>query len=44
MLFTVPLYFQVTQNLSSTQAGARLVPSVTGNAIGGIVAGILIRK
>lgn len=42
-MFTVPLYFQVTQRLSSTSAGARLLPAVIGNACGGIVAGSIIR-
>jgi hypothetical protein len=44
MVFTVPLYFQVTQRSSSTGVGARLFPAVAGNAIGGILSGHLIRK
>lgn len=44
MMFTVPLYFQVTKKMSSSAAGSHLLPAVIGNAIGGIVAGSLIRK
>lgn len=44
MVFTVPLYFQVTQGSSSTIAGAHLFPAVAGNAIGGIFSGYLIRR
>ncbi|CEL03707.1 hypothetical protein ASPCAL04853 [Aspergillus calidoustus] len=44
MMFTVPLYFQVTQRVSSTVAGAHLVPAVLGNTIGGLSAGMFIRK
>ena len=44
MLFSVPLYFRITTNASNTQAGAYLFPSVLGNAIGGIIAGYVIRR
>lgn len=44
MMMTVPLYFQVTQRMSSSAAGSHLLPAVIGNAVGGIMAGILIRK
>ncbi|KAL3457151.1 major facilitator superfamily domain-containing protein [Aspergillus heterothallicus] len=44
MMFTVPLYFQVTQKVSSTVAGAHLIPAVLGNTIGGLSAGIFIRR
>ncbi|KAF6830412.1 major facilitator superfamily transporter [Colletotrichum plurivorum] len=44
LLFSVPLYFQVTQRVSNTIAGFHLFPAVAGNAIGGIFAGYLIRK
>jgi MFS family permease len=44
MLFSVPLYFRVTTNASNTRGGSYLFPSVMGNAIGGIVAGYLIRR
>lgn len=43
-MFTVPLYFQVTQNASSTLAGAHLFPAVIGNTVGGIIAGVSIQK
>ncbi|KAK2597096.1 hypothetical protein N8I77_012964 [Diaporthe amygdali] len=44
MMFSVPLYFQVTQKMSNTAAGAHLMPAVIGNAIGGILSGYFIRN
>jgi predicted MFS family arabinose efflux permease len=44
MLFSVPLYFQVTQRASTTVAGGHLVPAVIGNTLGSLVAGIFIRR
>jgi len=43
-MFCVPLYFQLTQRASSAEAGAHLFPAVTGNAIAGILCGVLIKK
>ncbi|KAL0767203.1 hypothetical protein CaCOL14_010053 [Colletotrichum acutatum] len=44
LMFSVPLYFQVTQRVSNTVAGIHLFPAVFGNAVGGVLAGYLIRK
>ncbi|KAB8074279.1 major facilitator superfamily domain-containing protein [Aspergillus leporis] len=44
MLFSVPLYFQVTQRASATVAGGHLVPAVVGNTVGGLLAGNVIRR
>ncbi|KAJ5951515.1 uncharacterized protein N7479_009928 [Penicillium vulpinum] len=44
MMFSVPLYFQVTQRASTTVAGVHLIPAVIGNTVGGLVAGIFIRR
>ncbi|OJJ43640.1 hypothetical protein ASPZODRAFT_136092 [Penicilliopsis zonata CBS 506.65] len=44
MMFTVPLYFQVTESASATVAGAHLIPAVIGNTIGGLMAGAFIRR
>ncbi|KAH7029823.1 major facilitator superfamily domain-containing protein [Microdochium trichocladiopsis] len=44
LLFSVPLYFQVTQRVSNKVAGAYLIPAVVGNAIGALVAGIVIKR
>lgn len=44
MMFTVPLYFQVTARASSTVAGAHLIPAVAGNTIGGLASGMFIRR
>jgi hypothetical protein len=44
LMFSVPLYFQVTERTSNTVAGAHLFPAVAGNAVGGIIAGLLIKK
>lgn len=44
MMYSVPLYFQVTQRSSSTIAGAHLFPAVVGNTIGALAVGYLIKK
>lgn len=44
MMFTVPLYFQVTARVSPTVAGAHLFPAVAGNAVGGLLTGFLIKR
>ncbi|KAK3949854.1 major facilitator superfamily domain-containing protein [Pseudoneurospora amorphoporcata] len=46
IMFTVPLYFQVTSTPrpSATVAGAHLVPAVVGNAVGGIISGSAIKR
>lgn len=44
VMFTVPLYFQITTSVSMTEAGAHLVPAVVGNAVGGLLSGALIRR
>ncbi|KUI57106.1 Vacuolar membrane amino acid uptake transporter fnx2 [Cytospora mali] len=44
MMYSVPLYFQVTQKMSNTAAGAHLLPAVIGNAVGGIMSGYFIRN
>ncbi|KAE8165168.1 major facilitator superfamily domain-containing protein [Aspergillus tamarii] len=44
MLFSVPLYFQVSQRASATVAGGHLVPAVVGNTVGGLLAGTFIRR
>ncbi|KAL3476703.1 major facilitator superfamily domain-containing protein [Aspergillus californicus] len=44
MMFTVPLYFQVTARASSALSGAHLIPAVLGNTVGGLAAGFFIRR
>jgi MFS family permease len=44
LMFAVPLYFQITAAASSTVAGAHMVPAVFGNAVGGIISGMVIKK
>ncbi|OJK02361.1 hypothetical protein ASPACDRAFT_58683 [Aspergillus aculeatus ATCC 16872] len=44
MMFSVPLYFQVTSRASATVAGGHLVPAVIGNTLGGLIAGASIRR
>lgn len=44
LMFAVPLYFQVTERASNTVAGARLTPAVVGNAFGGILAGLIVKR
>jgi formate/nitrite transporter FocA (FNT family) len=40
----VPMYFQVSAHASLTNAGAHLMPSVIGNAVGGLLAGFVIKR
>ncbi|KAF7521598.1 hypothetical protein PCG10_008213 [Penicillium crustosum] len=44
LMFSVPLYFQVTQRASTTEAGVHLIPAVVGNTLGGLLAGMFIRR
>lgn len=44
LMFAIPLYFQVTASASNTVAGAHLIPAVAGNAIGGILSGLIITR
>ncbi|KAF4945099.1 hypothetical protein FSARC_14521 [Fusarium sarcochroum] len=44
MMYTVPIYFQVSQRVSSTVAGAHLFPAVIGNTVGGIATGLIIKR
>ncbi|KAH7130146.1 major facilitator superfamily domain-containing protein [Dendryphion nanum] len=44
LMFAVPLYFKITTRASNTVAGAHLVPAVAGNAIGGILSGVFIKR
>ena len=43
-MLLVPLYFQVSAHASVTTAGAHLMPSVMGNAVGGLMTGYIIRR
>lgn len=43
-MFLIPGYFQVTRNVTPGEAGALMVPSVFGNAIGALITGVLISK
>ncbi|EPE32005.1 MFS general substrate transporter [Glarea lozoyensis ATCC 20868] len=44
MMLLVPLYFQVSAHATVTNAGAHLMPSVIGNAAGGLVTGYVIKR
>ncbi|KAL8669469.1 MAG: hypothetical protein Q9168_005942 [Polycauliona sp. 1 TL-2023] len=44
VMYTIPLYFQITARATITNAGAHLFPAVCGNAIGGLVSGFVIRR
>jgi len=41
-MMLVPMYFEVSDHASVTTAGAHLMPSVLGNATGGILSGLII--
>lgn len=43
-MYTVPIYFQITQNASSTVAGAHLFPAVVGVATAGLFGGHFIKR
>ncbi|QKX63807.1 uncharacterized protein TRUGW13939_10978 [Talaromyces rugulosus] len=44
MMYTIPLYFQITSRASASSAGAHLVPAVVGNAVAGILSGAFIKR
>jgi hypothetical protein len=44
MMYTIPLYFQVTARSSATVAGAHMIPAVVGNAFAGLAAGATIKR
>ncbi|KAK4241185.1 major facilitator superfamily domain-containing protein [Achaetomium macrosporum] len=44
LMFSVPLYFQITARASNTAAGTHLVPAVVGNALGGLISGLIIKR
>jgi MFS family permease len=44
MMMLVPMYFQVSAHATVTNAGAHLMPSVIGNAMGGLLTGLIIRR
>jgi MFS family permease len=43
LLYYVPIYFQTVLSLSSTAAGARLIPQSAGTALGSLSTGIIMR-
>lgn len=43
-MFIVPIYFQVTINASTGEAGAYLIPAIAGNMVGGLLAGAWIKR
>ena len=44
IFYSVPIYFQIAAGSSVAGAGARLVPAVVGNAIGGLLSGWVISR
>lgn len=44
MIFSVPLYFRVTQNISNAKAGSHLLPAILSNTFGGLLAGFVIQR
>lgn len=44
MMYSIPLYFRVTQNSTNTAAGSHLFPAVIGNTVGGLLAGFIIQR
>jgi MFS family permease len=44
MMFSVPLYFRVTKNISNAEAGSHLLPAVLSNTFGSLLAGFVIQR
>ncbi|KAG6991089.1 hypothetical protein G7Y79_00057g090710 [Physcia stellaris] len=44
VMYTVPLYFQITARTSVATAGAHLFPAVFGNAVAGLLSGYIIKR
>ncbi|CAG9984588.1 unnamed protein product [Clonostachys byssicola] len=44
LMFSVPIYFQVTRGESASASGMRLVPAIAANTVGALLAGRYIRK
>lgn len=44
LMMTVPIYFQATAAATTSQAGAYLIPAFAGNTLGGLIAGLWIKK
>lgn len=44
LLFYLPLYLQVVNNLSAAQAGVRLLPGIMGTVLGSVLAGAIMQK
>jgi predicted MFS family arabinose efflux permease len=44
LMFFVPVYFQVTARATAAKAGSHLVPAVVGNAVGGLLSGLIIKR
>lgn len=44
LMVSVPIYFQVTAAATTSQAGAYLIPAFAGNTLGGLVAGVWIKR
>lgn len=44
IIFSVPIYFQVSQRVSDARAGAYLFRSVFGNAVGSVITGLIIKR
>ncbi|KAI9798956.1 MAG: hypothetical protein M1833_004309 [Piccolia ochrophora] len=44
MVSSVAIYFRITEKATNAEAGLRLMPSVAGNAAGGLLTGLVIRR
>lgn len=44
LMLYIPLYFEVTQNSSTAEAGAYFIPSIVGNTVGGLATGAYIKR
>lgn len=44
LMFSVPLYFQVTNGVTNTEAGGHLLPMIIGNTAAGIASAAVIKR
>lgn len=44
VIFSIPLYFQVTARASTAEAGGHLVPAVLGNTVGALLVGFYTQR
>jgi hypothetical protein len=44
MMMIVPIFYRIVNGASNSSAGAHLLPTIVGNALGALLCGIIIRR